>query len=265
MTKRAGIEQLEKTRERIAAQVRGLRQERRWTQRELAGKIGLSQARLSELERGGGSFAAEQLLAMLHLFNVPVTRFAPRSTAVDDHADLQNALARLGATHLQESDQVLPSERFEEMARVVREAILLGAPRLLTALAPVLVQHIDRVSLRRLDSELREIGLDRRLPWIAENVVEAIRRDRSSVLPRDLAARYRRAEVVLEGFLDVARRRLPHPDDRMPDVLDASIRSQRTLDAVKAHYSDISRSWGIVSGLQPEDFAAALEGTRAGV
>src|SRR5262249_18893316 len=94
----------ERNRARIAREVKRLREDRRWTQAELSKRLGLSQSRLSEIERGQGSFTAEQFLTILKLFNVSVTRFA---SARKPSTELQNALARLGADHLQESQEVL--------------------------------------------------------------------------------------------------------------------------------------------------------------
>ena len=58
------LEDLSKTRQQIAAKVRELRRARRWTQAELAGHLQLSQNRLSDIERGDGSFTAEQFLLL---------------------------------------------------------------------------------------------------------------------------------------------------------------------------------------------------------
>lgn len=257
---------LDEARGSVAEAVRSLRTEHRWTQKELAARLDMSQGRLSEVERGAGSFTAEQLLLLAQLFNVPISRFAPtrRSTTPSAHAELQNALARLGATDLQERDDVLPSERLAEVTRVVKEALVVGDPRLLAALAPVLVQHIDRVSLPHLWLELRDLGLERRLPWLAENVLTALRGISTDAWPRDLAAHHRRAQAALEFWLDAARRRPgPRADRAAADLLDASIRSQRTLDQVRASSSAISRRWGIATTLQPTDFAAALEAAYA--
>lgn len=254
---------LEQARASVSARVRAPRTSRRWTQKELAEKIGLSQARLSEVERGDGSFTAEQLLLIAQLFNEPVSEFAPRTRAAALHAELQNALARLGAPQLQEDDELLPSERFEEVGRAVKEALVLGAPRLVVALAPVLVHYIDRLSLPGLQLELRELGIERRLPWLAENVLDAIRAQRG-VAPRELAARYRRAETVLDFWSTDARGRLATAPLASDDLLDTSIRSARTLEQVRAGCSEISRRWGIVTALQPSHFAEALEAARAG-
>jgi hypothetical protein len=40
------------------------------------------------------------------------------------HSDLQNALARIGALQLQESTDVLPSERLGDVSPVIREVIV---------------------------------------------------------------------------------------------------------------------------------------------
>src|SRR5687768_17386784 len=96
---------LDHLRQGVCAKVRDLRLGRRWTQAELAVRLGMSQSRLSQVERGEGSFTAEQLIEILRLFNVPLDQFIP---APDPDAELQNAFARLGAFHLRESPDVLP-------------------------------------------------------------------------------------------------------------------------------------------------------------
>ncbi len=116
------LERLEKEKASIARKVHELRRERRWTQAELARHLDLSQGRLSEIERGDGSFTAEQFLAILRLFNVTASDFA--TTAAGPRADLQNALARIGALQLQESTDVLPSERLGDVNAVIREVIV---------------------------------------------------------------------------------------------------------------------------------------------
>ena len=97
------VPKIDRDRSNISRKVKSLREIRRWTQAELSGRLGLSQSRLSEIERGQGSFTAEQFLTILKLFNVPVTHFA---SARKPSEELQNALARLGADHLQESQDV---------------------------------------------------------------------------------------------------------------------------------------------------------------
>src|SRR5687768_15567391 len=87
----------------IGAKVRALRNARRLTQAQLAQQLNVTQGRLSDLERGKASFAAEQFLSILRIFNVPASEFMPSSGGME--AELQNALARLGARHLVEADK----------------------------------------------------------------------------------------------------------------------------------------------------------------
>src|SRR5215510_11996482 len=105
----------------ISNKVRDLRNERRWTQAELARRLGLSQSRLSEIERGQGSFTAEQFLTILRVLNVAVTHFASERRSSDE---VQNALARLGAAHLRESPNVLPSDRLGKTEDLIREVLV---------------------------------------------------------------------------------------------------------------------------------------------
>jgi len=243
----------------IASGVRNLRKARRWTQRELASRIGLSQNRLSEIERGAGSFTAEQFLVILKLFNVPVSHFAPNQAGRD--VELQNALARFGAHHLHESDDVLPDERSGDVTDVIREALLSGAPRLITALGPVIVRNINLINWRRLESLLADVGLQHRLAWLVENILDAVRREQAPSLPRRWTRRCRRAEIVLGSYLGSSAARLQRSLDS-PDILDAEIRSQRTLQRVTRSASPISQRWGIITTLHPEDFSTALGAAR---
>jgi transcriptional regulator with XRE-family HTH domain len=247
----------------IARVVRTLRKQRAWTQAELAGKLGLSQNRLSEVERGDGSFTAEQFLLILKIFNVTPGRF------VDDTADraqqLQNALARVGASHLQESAGVVPADDLADVVTAIRETLVQADPRLTTALAPVLCTNIDRVSLSKLYLDLEKVGLERRLAWVSENTLTALESDLLQELPRTWAPRVRRAIVVLEAFLEPLNHRLESPSTGSPppDVFDPNIRSKKTLDSVQAAASSVSRKWGIVSALQPRDFGQAVRAASA--
>jgi transcriptional regulator with XRE-family HTH domain len=249
----------------IAEKVRELRRARNWTQAELSKQLQMSQRYLSEIERGAGSFTAEQFLLLLKLFNVPVSHFMrePGEQALR----IQDALARLGARHLQESGHVLPSEQLEDVHDVVREALVDGSPRIVTSLAPVLVRNVDRLNLSRLLAALERAGLEHRLAWVVENTLAALVR-----LPRGTGSESkewtkidRRAETSLRTFLEFlpGSRDLPRPTVPL-DVLDATIRSKRTLDEVRNAASEISRRWGIATSLQVEDFLQALKAARAG-
>lgn len=250
-------------RNHIARVVRALRKERGWTQAELAEKLGLSQNRLSEVERGDGSFTAEQFLLILKIFNVTTGRFG--DDAADRTQQLQNALARLGASHLQESAGVIPADDLADVVMAIREALVQGDPRLTTALAPVLCVNVDRISLNKLYLDLERVGLERRLAWLCENTLTALESDLLRELPRTWAPRVRRTIVVLEAFVEPLNHRLESAPagSPSPDVFDPSIRSKKTLDSVQAAASSISRKWGIVSGLQPRDFAQAIRAASA--
>lgn len=253
--------QLFSARERIAERVRELRRARGWSQAELARKLALSQSRLSELERGSGSFTAEQLLLMLRIFNVTTSEFvsAPPSVA----ADLQNALARLGARHLHERDDRLPSERLRQAHDVIVESLLEGSPRLVTATAPVLVQHADRLSLSEMHARVMHLGAGRRVPWLVDNTQTAITWLASH--GRDLAHWthvLRRLGTGFAMFLDHASADTRHVP-QVVDVLGASIRSAKTVQRLQAEASEPSRLWGILTPIQVSDFADALESAHA--
>jgi len=252
------LKEIEKYKVEIATKVRELRLSRRWTQAELAGRLGISQSRLSEIERGKGSFTAEQFLAILRLFNVGATHFV--HGMVDQGVELQNALARLGARHLRETDQIIPDDDLEDVTEVVRRTLVSGAPRLIAALGPVLIRHADRTNLHGLNVMLVEAGLPLRLAWLVDNVLEAIHRERNQQQPRRWARRLRRAEVILGNFLGPLTT-MPRGEPPL-DILDAEIRSERTLKEVKSSSSPQSRRWGIVTRLGPEDFVLALRGAR---
>lgn len=251
---------MESLRRTIARKVRALRLERRWTQAELASRLGLSQSRLSQVERGDGSFTAEQLVAVLRLFNVPISHFV--DLGVDDgDAVLQNALVRLGASHLRESTDVLVTSVHEDIALVVRDALLSGSPRLITALAPALVANIDRVRLSKVQATLAAAGLEARFWWLLDNVRLAVNEILEGRPTRHDARRYGRALVVLSTFLDEPAAPGPRffqPHDRR-DALDADIRSKKSLQDVWTHASEVSKRWGIVTTLQPHDFQLALK------
>lgn len=93
------------TRAEIAKNVRSLREGRGLTQVELSKRLGLSQGRYSEIERGQGSFTAEQFLEILKIFNVSVSLFASGKT--DLGGEFQNALARFGASHVMTQRKLL--------------------------------------------------------------------------------------------------------------------------------------------------------------
>ncbi len=247
------MDTLDKERLHLARKVRDLRKSKNWTQSELATHLAISQSRLSEIERGAGSFSAEQFLRILKLFNVSLTHFIgeqPRG------GGLQNALINHGATNLQQHHDASPDPRYDDVNIVVRDALLDGSPRIITSLAPLLVRDADRIAFAKLHADLRAIGKERRLAWVAENTLIAL----TAFLPgasRTWQMVGRRAELVLGDYLRLVDAHASTVATQ-PDLLDATIRSARTRAAVEASASAPSRRRGVVTGLQPSDFEHAL-------
>ena len=124
----------------------------------------------------------------------------------------------------------------------------------------MLVMQVDRVRLTTVHAALAQVGLQRRLGWLIENVLAGIRTELATQPPREWSRRYRRAALVLETELEGASFRLH--DQPTPDLLDPDIRSARTRRQVEAAASEVSRRWGIITVLTPEDFASALGAAR---
>lgn len=240
-------------RKSIGAKVRALRTARGLKQSELAGRLGLSQARLSELERGLGSFTAEHLLAVLRLFNVDVSEFEARQS---DSASLQNALARHGARHLRVSPEALVAREHNTPAGVILAVLLRPtSERFVTALAPALVWSIDDISLPALQNDFVQAGVPHRLPWLLENVRKALGKG-PPLGDRHWRHRWRRTTVVVGGFLKHVRS--PPAHDSSPDPFDPGIRSPKSQTKIWSEASPISRRWRVVSALRVSDFEQAL-------
>lgn len=99
-------------------------------------------------------------------------------------------------------------------------------------------------------------------PWARSGEEQAISPAQARVplenpLPaRPAALRYRRADVVLSTWLHARR---AEPGVRAADVLDADIRSAKSRALAEQRSSEPSRRWGVISELQPEDFARAIK------
>lgn len=247
----------------IGERIRALRQGRRWTQKQLSELLGISQNYLSELERGQGSFTAEHLLTILKTFNVPIDYFSPAKTESQDQ--IQSALARFGASHLFESAETLPSSFIKDASDAVRETLISAqSSRQITALAPVLVDNINRLNLRTLKARLHEAGLERRLGWVLENTLAALHGEQSQPVPREWSLKYGRAETIIKSFLSYDRPdREPEEVREGPDdVLDRDIASDKSLAEARRESSAISKRWGITTRIKTEDFAQALRAAR---
>ncbi|MBI5211634.1 MAG: helix-turn-helix transcriptional regulator [Elusimicrobia bacterium] len=252
-----------KSRENIGNRVRALRRERRWTQQRLASLLGLSQGYLSQLERGRGSFSADQLLLILKHFNVPIDYFSPEKGQAGDQ--VQNALAREGATHLIESE-LIPSEKLKNAADAIREALVSAeSARQIAAVAPILVSHAGQLNLTKLRTELAELGLENRLGWAIDNTLDAIQQESSQVLPREWRLKYRRAALTIQLFFRPWAEFVRPPGPAEPpaqDVLDPDITSAETLQQVREELPHIARRWRIVTRIEVDDFVRALRAAR---
>lgn len=252
---------MDEYRRTIGASLRELRKGRQWTQVELAQRLELSQGYLSMIERGEGSLTAEQFVEALGLFNVSAARFVGQEHQ-DRHEELQNALARHGATHLRVSEEVVSSDRYEDVGDAIQAALAVGDARLVAAIAPVVVNSADRLNLKKIDLDLARSGLERRLSWAADSTREAIASELSASPPREWARDCRRAALVIDTYLNT----LPpeRQEQAHSDLLDPNIRSARGASRVHAKASDVAKRWGIVTSIQTQDFAEALRAARAG-
>ncbi len=236
----------------IADKVRALRRERQWTQARLAGLLGISQNRLSEIERGGGSFTAEQLLLLISTFNLQFDYFS--AVHVKAFEELQNTLARFGAADLREN--VLPGGvgRGLNADEAVLEALIAAdSPRQVAAIAPVLVAQAGKFSLGRLRLRAAEAGYEARLGWALDNVLAAIREELPSV-SGPWRSRYRRALLLISSALAA----WPQPKEGAEDILDHDILSEESAEEVRAERSPLARKWGVVTRITLEDFRKAL-------
>jgi len=247
----------------ISSKVRELRKKRGLSQAALAKRLGLSQARLSIIEKGEGSFSAEQFLEILSFFNVSPQVFWTGKK--DVQGDLQNALARHGALHLVEDPELLPSEQLDETEATVREVLLDGGnPRQVAALAPVFIKNYTNLNFNRLWARFVEYGLENRLGWALENTADAIDTVTPAFTGRE-RNNFRKAGFALRNFL--ARKKPPQvPIGSITvelDFLDGKALSDKTTSNLWQNASPVSRRWLIVTSLQVEDFIKAILSTVA--
>jgi len=249
----------------IVEKVRRLRKENRWTQARLARLLGLSQNRLSEIERARGSFTAEQLLLILKTFNVPLSYFSGQSS--DEGKSLQNALARLGAVHLQESRDVLPTEKLEGSVAVIREVLTSAAnPRQITALAPVIVNDPNPLGLNKLRLELFGEGRINRLGWLYESILEAVKHElytNKMGLPKGWKEKYKRTEVLLGNLLRFPWFTVRSLPQNLEDPLEPGVvKNNQVFDDARKTRGRIAKKWNVVTQIKTEDFIKALRETR---
>ncbi|PIP82625.1 MAG: hypothetical protein CO113_15690 [Elusimicrobia bacterium CG_4_9_14_3_um_filter_62_55] len=245
----------------IGEKVREIRHQRLWTQADLAKYLDLSQNRLSEIEHGKGSFTAEQLLIIVKLFNVSFDIFLPKKRG-PALPRIQKALARLGARHLHEPEDALPTEKLTTARELIREVLVSAeSPRHITSLAPVIVENCSALNLPALRDELVGLRLERRFGWLLQNVRAALDLElKSSRLSNRWNLDYRRARKILDFSIDYN----PPPPEAAEDLFDSDITTDESVREVRQERSPLSERWRILTRFQPEDFASALRQARGG-
>lgn len=120
----------------------------------------------------------------------------------------------------------------------------------------MVLENLNSLSLDIVHDELVGVGFPARVPWLVENIHAALLLNKGG-RSRAAARRWHRARTVLGDF--IARHPAPEPSTpARVDHFEPGVRSERTLAQVVASSSEISRRWGVVSELQPADFAGAL-------
>jgi transcriptional regulator with XRE-family HTH domain len=255
------MEHLRRLKARIGPEVRRLRMERRWTLAELAGRLGLSVSRLSEIERGDGSFSAEHLLVIFELFHVGPEHFPPRSDGCDPViGSLQIALHRLGAVHLTSVENAVLRQEHERAAPVV-QGVLIEHPsaRFLTSLPPVLIARADQISFPSVQHAVVQAGVPHRWGWLLEHFVDALDAVQGGVGSVRWRRASKRAQTVAESFLPS----VPRPEEDAPyDLLDPDLRSTSGVRDAEERASGIDRRWRVLSRLRTVDFVQPLEVLR---
>jgi hypothetical protein len=133
-----------------------------------------------------------------------------------------------------------------------------GAARLLTALAPVLVNHSTRINLNKLYVQFKEYGLESRYAWLLDNVSLAVHETLGDVWPRNIANRLRKAEAVLGNFRIWLHENVQTNANMPPDSLGLAILSAKTREELAIEASAPSVRWNILTAIQVEDFSKAI-------
>jgi transcriptional regulator with XRE-family HTH domain len=244
LTTRKDPNSLESIRTGLGPAIRKLRVAKHWSLANLSKRLELSLSRLSEIERGQGSFTAEQLVVMLKLFNVTIAELVGADGSRDEQLYL--ALANLGATHLREP-QTRASESFRSANDAIVETLLAGDGRLIPALGPLLVKQ--PFSLNGPLSTLTSLGYAHRLAWLVDNVLASTQ---TFLQTQAMTS----ASLRLQQFQTFSGRAINKPS--VVDVLDQTIRSARTLERVIQNGSVHSKHWNIATSITVEDFSESF-------
>ncbi len=245
----------------IASGLRRLRKEKGVTQAQLAKSLRLSQAQLSKIENGGGSLTAEQFIWLLQEYSLPLGYFIVPKQKFEEDPFLQNALVHLGATHLRLVPGVAVPERLEFPETAILEALVEDSSRLITALAPVIVRHCERINFQRIARDLRTyaFGVRNRIWWIVDGTYHALeRRLQDPSLPRNFRRLYQKAFLLLERKKSEASQAQEQLRDQ-EDELDQDLISERTIQLIKKNRDPLAQRWHILTRVKGADFEQALK------
>ena len=250
---------LNQFRQQIARQIKEVRLERRLTQRELAKLLDITQARYSQIENGKGSFSAEQLIILMKHLNIPLSAFQLKGKQPDIDEQLQKALHYSGADELYEDSDVLPSERLEDINKLIVETIVAASSaRHIMALIPIIIKNASDINLDHIKRSLNRLGLENRLGWIIDGITQAIDKELQKFAPRKKMLLLRRALVAVRPYVSIHQALLFCETTLPDDILDRNIASQRTLDSLREKRDPLAKKWNIVTAITLDDFIAAI-------
>lgn len=221
---------------------------------------------MSEIERGQGSFTAEQFLLVLKSFNASLSSFISGPGASAEKL-LQNAISRLGAGSLQESRDLLPTEKLETATSVIREVLTSASnPRQITALAPVIVNQINPAGLNKLRLEFLGEGRINRLGWLLESVLAAIQHELREPKQNGFNGwedRYHGAEILIGNILTYPGFILPRSKKSVEEPLESGVlQSQEAFEEAKVSRDLIAKKWAVVTRIKTDDFIHVLKEAR---
>ena len=103
------------------------------------------------------------------------------------------------------------------------------------------------------------MGRQNRLGWIVDNALLGLE-ELLRANPRDTKLNEAQLRLaVLAKHLRAASLEQPP----LEDILDATIRTERTLENARRSRSAIAKHWNVVTTIQPEDFLKALRASFA--
>lgn len=135
---------LEERKKIIAQSIGELRKAKGFSQKEVAGEIGVSQATYSAYERGRNEPPAEILVRLSYLFNCPVDILVQRDRLYRDASDALKQAEQLQAQMLQLEEELAKNGGDNETAKAMMELMKkLGEALAQTAQRPDIAKQIN--------------------------------------------------------------------------------------------------------------------------